>query len=283
MMLYLTGASSSLKKSEYAPQEDVSKSLGGYISSSSVPNGSVNGLFDMISLLTLKNKQKETIGIALVNKLANTVYDIELKMVSEFDSVCKFKIAAVTPDESLCMEHISNKQQEPIQADFYDATFYRASVEVKVLKSAISGETIIFEPFGVSVEVTDGNISGTINAIVDAFSNNETYVAKKLSEDTFRIERRDDTTLDTPLQCSYTTSDVAEFSFSDNFKNTKDGTVHLVDELASGAAIGIWLQRDFNNKLSKTNEEIINDYENKIIDSTLESAELVISYNISNE
>ena len=56
MMLYLTGAASSLANSSEAPQTDVSKSLGGYISSSVVPNGNINALFDMISLMTLKNK-----------------------------------------------------------------------------------------------------------------------------------------------------------------------------------------------------------------------------------
>lgn len=282
-MLYLTGASSSLKKSDYAPQEDVSKSLGGYVSSSPVPNGSTNGLFDLISMLSLKNKQEETIGIALINKLPTPVYNVELKMVGDIDNICGFKIAAVSLDDNLCMEHIENRYQEPIQAEFYDATFYHASVDVTIVKSAIADETIIFNPFGVSVDVSEGTISGTANAIVDAFSNDSTYTAKKIADNIVRIERRDDTKLDTPLDCSYVSSDGAEFSFSSKFKNIKDNSVLLVEQLNSGDGIGIWLKRDFSNIQNRSNEKIIEDYDNGVELETKEKTELVISYNLNNE
>ena len=46
MILYLTGANTSLRKSSEAPQTDTAKSLGGYVSSTPVPSGELNALFD---------------------------------------------------------------------------------------------------------------------------------------------------------------------------------------------------------------------------------------------
>ena len=61
MMLYLTGASSSLAHSGGTPQDDPMKSLGGYVSNSPVPNAALNTLFDFVSLRSIKDKTKETI------------------------------------------------------------------------------------------------------------------------------------------------------------------------------------------------------------------------------
>lgn len=113
MMLYLTGASSSSKTNE-APQDDAMKSLGGYISSTPVPNAAINTLFDLISIKTIQEKNKETIAIGLVNKFDTSVSDVSLKIVSEQDNVCFFRVAAVSADENLCIEYIQNRYSEPL-------------------------------------------------------------------------------------------------------------------------------------------------------------------------
>ena len=88
MMLFLTGASSSLASSGGTPQDDPMKSLGGYVSNSLVPNGTLNTLFDLISLKSIKNKTKETIAIALINKFDSIVTDVKLKIVSGQNNIC---------------------------------------------------------------------------------------------------------------------------------------------------------------------------------------------------
>lgn len=283
MMLYLTGASSSIAKSGEAPQDDPMKSLGGYVSTSPVPNAAINTLFDLVSMRTIKDKTKETIAIALVNKFDYAVSEVSLKVVSEPDNVCRFRVAAVPIGDNYEMEHINNRYSEPLSADFYDATFYRASVDVEIRKAGVKGEEIVFDPFDITAVVEEGGIEGTYQAISAAFSASEKYEVKRITETKFRIESKDDTTIETPLTCSYIATDGAEFEFADKFKNVVNNEVVLTDELQPQQAIGIWLQRQVADTAEKTNEELIEDFDNGRKAGTVEEIELSINYNIVEE
>lgn len=281
MMFYLTGAQSSLKKSNEVTQTDIMKSLGGYISSSPVPNNMINTLFDMVSLKTIKDKSQETICIGLINKLEKTVSDVTLKIITPQEAICNFKIGAVLADKNLCVESIENRYSQPLSVDFFDATFFKASVDVKISKPASTGESISFEPFDVIAYVErGGNFNGTWNAINKAFSNSEDYTAKRLTEDTFRIERKDDKLLEKAFKPSYLSTDSCELIFLDDFKNLKDNEVSLIDSLEPGDGIGIWIQRTISNFAEKENEEMIDDYNSKREFEKLEEVELVVNYNI---
>lgn len=281
MMLYLTGATSSVKKSEDVAQTDVSKSLGGYISSSSVPNGSLNALFDSVSLKTIKDKPKETICIGLVNKFEQSVRNVSLKIVSGQDNICRFKVAAVLADKNLCVEHIPNRYSEPINAEFYDATFYRASVDVEIEESAVAGESISFEPFNVIADVERGGIEGTWESIDKAFSNDETYRVKRLTETKFRIERRDDTKVSEPFSCSILATENAKLSFSGEFSNKKDNEVLITEQLKPCEGIGIWIQREVSNFVERSNEDLLKDYDEKKELEKVENVEVVIDYELA--
>lgn len=280
MMLYLTGASTSIAKSGEAPQDDPMKSLGGYVSTSPVPNAAINTLFDLVSMKTIKERAKETIAIALVNKFNYAVSEVSLKVVGEPENVCVFRVASVPIDDTYKMEHINNRYSEPLSADFYDATFYRASVDVEIRKPGVKDEEIVFDPFDVTAVVKEGGVEGTYQAIADAFSTSENYGVRRINETKFRIERKDDNTIETPLDCSYIATDGAEFEFADKFKNVVNNEVILTDELQPQHAIGIWLQRQVADTAEKTNEDLIEDFDNGIIDETVEEVELSINYNI---
>lgn len=279
-MLYLTGASSSSKTNE-APQDDVMKSLGGYISSSPVPNAALNTLFDLVSIKTIKEKNKETIAIGLINKFEFSVSDVSLKIVSDQDNICDFRVAATSVDKNNCMEHISNRYAEPINADFYDATFLKGSVDVEIITPGVNGEEIIFDPFDITALVENSGIEGTFNAIDKAFSASEEYRVKRLTEKTFRIECKDDIMIETPFACSFISTENSKFEFSDKFRNIKNGEVILIDKLLPNEAIGIWIQRIVKDVIEKTDEELLQDYNNKRKVETLEEVELVINYNIN--
>lgn len=281
-MLYLTGATSSVTQSE-VHQDDPMKSLGGYISSSPVPNGALNSLFDLVSMKTIKDKTKETIAIGLVNKFDKAVTDVSAKIVANRKDICRFKIAAVSVDDKFCMEHINNRYAEPMGAEFYDVTFFRASVDVEILHYGISGEEISFEPFDVIATVEESGIEGTYNAIEKAFSNSEIYRVIRLSENTFRVERKDEEALDKPLPCSFIATDEADFKFIGDFKNEENNEVLIADELQPNQAIGIWIQREVSESAEKSNEELIEDYNNGIKSETIEEVELIINYNIFEE
>ena len=276
-MLYLTGAASSLAKSQEAGQNDVSKSLGGYISSSIVPNGSINALFDTISLNTLKNKPKETIAIALINKFDSTMTNVSIKLVTKPNNVGKFKVAAVGVGEDYCMEHIDNRYAEPIQAEFHDIDFYRASVKAEIKNPCVSGEVIYLEPFNVTIEVKDAGMEGTMKAILDAFSINNDYAAIRLSEKEFSIVSKDENVVETPLECSALCTESGEIEFSDTYKNEKNNEALIAETLESGKAIGLWIQREIVPK-KISDEEMIENYNNKVVVEQSEEVELIIEY-----
>lgn len=280
MMLFLTGASSSLANSGGMPQDDPMKSLGGYVSISPVPNAALNSLFDLVSLKSIKEKTKETIAIALINKLSKPVSDVNLKIVSGQDSVCSFKIAAVSLDENYCMEHISNRYSQPIMAEFYDATFNPGSVDVEITRLPIPGEEVDFSPFDVMVQFSKSNYDDAINDIIKAFNKTNNYRVKRLSEKVFRIERTDDKSIDEPFECSFLSSDNAEFKFNGLFKNFSNNEVIISERIEPNEGIGIWLQREVLSTNEKSDSEMISDYDKKITKDTIEEIELAINYNI---
>ena len=279
-MLFLTGVSSSLANSGGMPQDDPMKSLGGYVSISPVPNAALNSLFDLVSLKSIKERTKETIAIALINKFSKPVSDVNLKIVSSQDSVCSFKIAAVSLDENYCMEHISNRYSQPMMAEFYDATFNPGSVDVEITRLPIPGEEVDFSPFDVMVQFSKSNYDDVINDIIKAFNTTNDYRVKRLSEKAFRIERTDDKSIDEPLECSFLSSDNnVEFKFNDFFKNISKKEVLISERLEPNEGIGIWIQREVLSKNEKLDTELINDYDKKIIKEIVEEIELVVSYN----
>lgn len=285
MMLYLTGAQTPLTKSGGAsPQSDVNKSLGGYISSSPVPNGALNIVFDLISAYTLEKRTPETLAFALVNKFDRPVTDVELKIVTDEGNQAQFRIAAVAVDsESMTMEHISNRYEQPINAQFHDVSFYRAAVDVKINNPASKGEEIVFYPMNVVVEVKESGLEGTWDAIFDAFDNDDTYVAKRLTAETFRIERRDEAVLSEPVACSYISTEGSSFTFEGELRNKANNTVLLSEELAAGACIGIWIQRVIKNSKPVSNEQLIKNFKEGFNYPKIEEVDLVINYNETEE
>lgn len=281
MLLYLTGASTSLVKSEDNPQTDASKSLGGYISSTPAPNAALNSLFDMISSYTLEKKQKETIALGLINQLETAVKNVELKIVTDVDNVATFKVAAVAVNsDNYRMESISSRYQEPMSAKFHDASFYRACVDLKVTQYAGKDEEIALYPFGISFVVQEEGWEGTWKAFEEAFSNDETYEIRRISERTYRIGRRDDTLLETPLKCFYITTEGFKAEFLGELSNKADNTVLISEQLEPKEAIGLWIQRDIKDSSVPSNEQLLEDYKHHVIKETVEDVEIVISYDL---
>ena len=279
MMLYLTGAASSLANSSEAPQTDVSKSLGGYISSSVVPNGNINALFDMISLTTLKNKNKETIAIGLINKFENNVSNVELKLVTKKDYIGKFKVAATEVGSDYMMEHIDNRYSEPIQAEFNDVDFYRASVEVEIVNPAIAGEVISIQPLDINITIDEGGLDGTMNSIIRALADDSIYGARKLSNKKFELFSKEDSVVAEPIECLAICSENAELSFEGLYCNEKDNTSLISNELKPGEAVGLWLQREIVPR-HYSDEELVKMSDDGVVFETEENVELLITYDL---
>lgn len=280
MMIYLTGATSSLAKSQENPQTDSALSLGGYISSSPVPNAAINVLFDAVSSYTLDKRLKETIAIGLINKFDTSVENVELKIVTEQENEAEFRIAAVSVGENYSMEHIANRYQEPMIGEFHDASFHRASVDLEITNHGVKGEEIVFYPFNVVAEIQKNGIEGTWEAIEEAFNSDENYSVSRISEKIFRIGRRDENVLENPVRCSYIATENFSANFLGEMSNKINKTVLVSDGLKPNEAIGIWIQRVIKKSKFSSNETILQNFKNGNVRSEIENIELVISYNL---
>lgn len=287
MMLYLTGAQTSRVKSKENPQNDPSKSLGGYISSTVIPNGYLNELWDTISQLTLQKRLKETLGFGLINELDVPVKNVQLKIVTTKENIASFRVAAVGVSmEDYAMQQIKNRYQEPLYGEFHNADFERASVDIKILTPATQGEQIALYPFNIVIDVTENGIEGTWAAFENAFYNDETYCVSKVSENVFRIAYKDETVLEEPISCSYLSDGSFTAQFEGEMKNGKTNSVTLIsdeDTFQPQEAIGIWLQRDINPTAYPSNERILENFKNKVEPKTVEDVEIIISYDLANE
>lgn len=118
MKILYTGATK-----QGAEQLDASKSLGGLVSGTMLPNDTLSNIFSSASLLSIQNKRRETKLIALKNNNGDIVSDVSIKFAIESDSICKYKVAFVSPtiaSDHVCFEEIQNPNALPFYATFQD-------------------------------------------------------------------------------------------------------------------------------------------------------------------
>lgn len=279
MLLYLTGAENSLQRTKESPQIDVSKSLGGYISSSLVPNGSLNSLFDLISLTTLKDKRSEVVGIALVNKFDYSVSNVTLKVITSDTNIASFKVAATEIGEDMSMEHIANRYSEPMLANFVDAEFCPASVDVTIENVGKEGEEFHIEPFDKFITISEASYDGFYKSVEMAFKDDLEYKVRRISEKVFRIEEKGENDV-SPVECSFLTEGTASISFDGLFKVRKNNTAFLTNLLKPEQAIGIWLKREMSDVKNLSYVELIENFDKKHVQENTEEINLVIEYDI---
>lgn len=98
-------------------QNDPLKSIGGYISSSAVPNGSINNIFPPITRRHIKEQLIDTRLIVLKNDATALT---AVKIWTEKDNLATFKIAAVAPGADSCskplFESLVDGHSIPMQA-----------------------------------------------------------------------------------------------------------------------------------------------------------------------
>ena len=293
MILFLTGATSSLKKSDIAPQADPNKSLGGWVSSSPVPNAALNELFDLISTGMLTDRPKETLALGLINQLSVPVTNVRLSIVVGENPICEWRVAAVALSEDLRMESIPNRYSEPVAAEFYDATFQRACVDFELNGEPASGDQFMIMPLALTIDVDDkGGLKGFWNGLRNACRSASNLRAERISERRFRVSYTDEYVVPNGgVECTYVKDSDAEIVFLNKLHNGATGSVLIIDStsepqqlIAPGGGIGLWLQREVSPDWERpTDEELIEMKKNDVILPTVEQAEIVITYDEVNE
>lgn len=109
MILLYTGA-----KVYNVAQNSYLKSLGGYISSTVVPNNNLANLFSDVSLLGMQNGVIETRAIALKNITGSTVNNVYLYHTYPVtDAKAKIEWAPITIPNSQSIEEINSASSQP--------------------------------------------------------------------------------------------------------------------------------------------------------------------------
>ena len=287
MILFLTGAQSSLKKSEVVPQVDPQRSLGGYVSSSPVPNAALNELFDLVSTSMLSERPVETIALGLINQLTIPVTNVRLSVVVGAHPICEWRVAAIALNESLRMESIPNRYSEPIGAEFYDATFQRAAVEFELKGEPLSGDQFLLLPMALTVDLTEDGVKGFWSGLRNACRRSVNYVCERVADRRFRVAYSDETkTPDGGIECHYVKDSAADIEFLGKFVNGATGEVVLVDgesdpqeQILPGDGVGLWLQRSVSPDWEQpSDEELIEMKKLGTILPKVEQAEIVITY-----
>lgn len=280
MTLYLTGAPNSLMTSSDAPQNDPRMSLGGYVSSTPVPNAALNTLFDQVSLLTLQNRPTECMAFALINKMSQPAADVEIKIVGADDDLCQFEVAAVAV-KNFQMESLRNRYSLPIGATFYNADFRRAGVQVTIQSPASVGEEFVLEPFNILVKSPKtADYEGTFNAVKAAFEGSSVWQVVYISEKVFRIERKDYEAIEPfPVEVMAEEDGRIRLEFDGDFRNAINNTLLLAEKLNPDDCIGIWLKRTIKETAHKTCDQLFEEYDEKVKEETLERISLVVNYN----
>lgn len=115
--LYYTGAT---KAGEIQPKKEFA--LGGYISTSLVPNNQLANLFSTLSKYSIDNELFEVIGIALKNETGVKVFDVTLYIDYPIDAYCKIEVAPIIPagneTDGFYVERIINNYSEPYLGAF---------------------------------------------------------------------------------------------------------------------------------------------------------------------
>lgn len=105
------------------PQADPRISLGGFLSSTVVPNDFLGNLFDDISLYTLKKGAIYTKAVFLKNETGQVVNDLEAYFEQNISSeyLAQFQIGASTALNNEQIEQIGNSRSVPYSVQFFSA------------------------------------------------------------------------------------------------------------------------------------------------------------------
>jgi len=112
MELYYTVSSR-----EGVAQSKPGNSLGGFCSSSLVPNGALENLFSEISAYALQNPQPEYIGLILKNTYGS-ISNLSFWMNVPSTAMCNYRIAVVELSANGEMELVPSVNSKPFYAEF---------------------------------------------------------------------------------------------------------------------------------------------------------------------
>lgn len=218
------------------PQMNPEKSLGGFRSSTVVPNGRINSMFNDFSSLAIQENKVETKAFFIKNTFSNPVRNILVYATYPENPYVDFQLAAVEGNE---MEKLSSSNDIPYYSEFFDFKVVFSYTDLIVKPTFQVGETVIIE--GVEIPVHDGKVETFITNAVKAFSKNLRYKAVQLDTNVLRLEYRLlGVYTNQPEIATYNAGTIVAGTFGNGFDNSQ----LISEELKPGESIGIFLKRE---------------------------------------
>lgn len=113
------------------PQDRPDRSVGGFMSSSPIPNDQLGNLFSSLDLITLNEGVTQTRGIGIKNEAEQTLTNLKAWIVAPESPLAEFEIAFVAVSKNDCNESYMEKLINGSAAPYY-ATFYKPAVDSKL-------------------------------------------------------------------------------------------------------------------------------------------------------
>lgn len=237
-----------------AQQSSPLKSLGGFISSTTIPNSRLNSIFGD----SMKYGQ-ESDCIAIFLKNATSVAQT-FTLGYEKQSVADIELAIVLPTQNQ-IEKIVVSTDTPLFAEFAKYERRKSIAILQIIKAPTIGETITIDT--VTFNSNSSTIEGLLNQIVTEFTSHLTIAAIQISNIEVSFQHKTYGSYIFALSLQTTgTAEATQTKFTDGI----DQSI-VLPSLAIGDCFGIWIKRTLNIK-SPTHQQL---YDTFLLKSETES------------
>jgi hypothetical protein len=223
------------------------KSLGGYISSTPIPNGKVESVFSVLSNSMLNGETDETKVVFLKNDSGEDLKGVLIYSLKPEDSIVNITIGASLANQ---VELLNSSSDKPYDVDFFDVSVVFAKSLVKVNNSLVLGEKVVIE--GVEVLVTNIIPTLFIDSVIKAFRMNQEHSIIRKSDNEFYIEKKlIGEFTNQPILSSFNQSTLV----GDNYSGGVDNSCLISNNFISGQEICIWMNRSVDKEKSALKAE----------------------------
>jgi hypothetical protein len=251
MKLYYSGATTL-----NTPQTDVNKSLGGFMSSSEVPNGRLNNIFNDISSVSRQYAYNEIKGIFLKNTTGSTVNNVLLYTVPKSELGFTMEVAAATAISGK-MEQIIVSRDLPLYGDFHNTDSAYAKSLCTITGALAPSSNVVIEGRVVTVDTNNNNDLFIANAIA-VFSTDTTLEIVKVSSTQFYIKYRNIGNFTTTPNLFSTGNVISRTAYSGGI----DNSALVSNSMANNDILALWFKKTIIPKTTDTDDELYTEFKN---------------------
>lgn len=256
-------------------QKESNLSLGGFMSSTAVPNSKLNAIFSDLSMYDLQNKVVNCIALFIYNDTLLPIENLTLQQVYEqyqgkYTNLADFDFAVVEVASNGSIELIGSNFEEPFYADWFNC---ESRLEDCVLKLNNAGTALdSFSVFGINGNLTGNTMLSFQEDIMSALSGSGLFACSKISETEIYVQKVDFEI--TNSNSNFSTSGIASIE-NKNLSGGKLDKTLIADSILPGKSIGFWIRRKINDNYKEQESLCLTLEEQKLKNDTKEDFKLV--------